>query len=163
MSSVKFQKCLDLGVAQVGVVMIRATLMVDDKKLDIDLLDQAPAILDGDTEAGEFFARRNRDPAHAARMSAATKKLGQALEATYGKRTGLMALRMKAGLSQTELAQRMGTHQPSIARWERAPMTMSGQNMAAMATALEVTAREVFTAIQEQCEIVIKAAEHETA
>ena len=57
--------------------------------------------------------------------------------------------------------QRMGTHQPSIARWERAPMTMSGQNMKAMAIALGVPAGEVFAAIQEQCEIVIKAAEHE--
>lgn len=94
-------------------------------------------------------------------MSAATMKLGQALETTYGKRTGLLALRMQAGLSQTELAQRMGTHQPSIARWERAPMSMSAQNMNAMAIALGVPAVDVFTAIQEQSEIVIKAAEHE--
>jgi hypothetical protein len=36
---------------------------------------------------------------------------------------------MQADLSQAELAQRMGTHQPSIARWERAPMSKSGQNM----------------------------------
>jgi DNA-binding transcriptional regulator YiaG len=108
---------------------MRTTLMVDDKKLDIGQLDQAPALLVGDTDAAEFFARRNRKPAHAARMSAATMKLGQALESTYGKHTGLLALRMKAGLSQTELAQRMGTHQPSIARWERAPMSKSGQNM----------------------------------
>jgi ribosome-binding protein aMBF1 (putative translation factor) len=163
MSSAQFQKSLDLGVAQVGVVTMRATLMVDHKLLDIDLLDQAPALLAGDTEAGEFFARRNRDPAHAARMAAVTKKLGHALEATYGKRTGLLALRMKAGLSQTELARRMDTHQPGIARWERAPTTMSVQNIKAMAAALGVTSGEVFTAIDEQCEIVIKAAEHETA
>lgn len=160
-SSVQFQKSLDLGVTQIGAVTMRATLMVDDKKLDIGRLDQAPALLVGDTEAGQFFARRHRNPAHAARMSAATMKLGQALEATHGKHTGLLALRMQAGLSQAELAQRMGTHQPSIARWERTPMTMSGQNMKAMAIALGVPAVDVFTAIQEQCEIVIKAVEHE--
>lgn len=142
---------------------MHATMLLNDKWVPLDPLADDPAILNGGTEAGEFFARRKRDPAHAARISAATKKLGQALESTYGKRTGLLALRMKAGLSQTELAQRMGTHQPSIARWERAPMTMSGQNMTAMATALGVTAGEVFAAIQEQREIVTKAAEHEAA
>lgn len=161
--SAKFRSTLDLGVAQIGELTIKATRYDKSKWVDINPLADDPAILAGGTEAGELFARRNRDPAHAARMSAATKKLGHALESTYGKRTGLLALRMKAGFSQTELAQRMGTHQPGIARWERSPTTMSVQNIKAMATALGVSAMDVFSAIEEQREIEIKAAEHESA
>lgn len=142
---------------------MRATMMVHDKWVPLDPLADDPAILNGGTEAGEFFARRSRDPARAARLASARKKLGQALEATHGQRTGLVALRMKAGLSQTELAQRMQTQQPSVARWERSPKTISFQNMEAMAAALGVSAVEVFTAIQEQREIENKVAEHEAA
>lgn len=142
---------------------MRATMMVHDKWVPLDSLADDPAILNGGTEAGEFFARRSRDPVRSARLASARKKLGQALEATYGQRTGLVALRMKAGLSQTELAQRMQTQQPSVARWERSPKTMSFQNMEAMAVALGVSAVEVFTAIQKQREIENKVVEHEAA
>lgn len=136
-------------------------MMVHDKWVPLDSLDDDPAILNGGSEAGEFFARRRQDPLRAARLSSARKKLGQALEATHGKRMGLVALRMKSGLSQTELAQRMKTQQPSVARWERSPQTMSVQNIGAMASALGVNALEVFSAIQEQQEIMSKVAEHE--
>ncbi|APW48670.1 helix-turn-helix domain-containing protein [Rhodoferax antarcticus] len=137
--------------------------MLNNKWVSIDPLADDPAIKNGGAEASEFFARRIRNPARAQRLAAARSKLGQALEATYGKRTGLVALRLKLGLSQTELAKRMDTQQPSIARWERAPSTMSHQNMTAMAQALGVDAVQVFLAIQEQREIELKVEEHEAA
>ena len=163
MSSTEFQKSLDLGSIQQGVATMRATMMVHNKWVPLDTLAGDPAILNGGTEAGEFFARRSLDPARAKRLATARKKLGQALQATHGPRTGLVALRMKAGLSQTQLAQRMQTQQPSVARWERSPKTMSFQNMQALASALGVPAGEVFSAIEEQHDTECDVAEHETA
>lgn len=163
MSSTEFQKSLDMGSVQCGRATMHATMLLNDKWVPFDPLADDPAILNGGTEAGEFFARRSRDPVRAARLATSRKKLGQALEATHGQRTGLVALRMKAGLSQTELAQRMQTQQPSVARWERSPKTMSVQIIESMAAALGVVAVEVFSAIQEQREIENKVAEHETA
>lgn len=163
MISTEFQKSLDMGSVQHGRATMRATMLVRDKWVPLDPLADDPAILNGGTEAGEFFSRRSRDPVHAARLVTSRKKLGQALEATHGKRAGLVALRMKAGLSQTELARRMQTQQPSVARWERSPKTMSVQIIESMAVALGVGATEVFSAIQEQREIESKVAEHEAA
>lgn len=91
-------------------------MLVDNKWVSLDAMADEPAIRNGGSEAGEFFARRSRDPARAARLTNARRKLGQALEVTYGQRTGLVALRLKPGLSQTELANRMQTQQPSVAR-----------------------------------------------
>lgn len=142
---------------------MRATMMLHNKWVPLDALSDDPAIVNGGAEASDFFARRSKDPVRAARLATARKKLGQALEATHGKRTGLVALRMKVGLSQTELAQRMGTQQPSVARWERSPKTMSFQNIEAIAVALGVGAMEVFSAIQEQREFENKVVDHETA
>lgn len=163
MSSAEFQKSVDIGSVQLGQVTMRATMLVHNKWVPLDTLDEDPAILNGGTEASEFFARRSRDPARAKRLEEARNKLGVALDATYGRRAGLVGLRLKQGLSQAELARRLGTQQPSIARWERSPQSMSVENVSAMAGALGVDAIEVFTAIQQQREIEYSAVEHESA
>lgn len=142
---------------------MRASLQVHSKWVDIDQLAEDPAILNGGTEAGEFFARRRRDPERAARLLKARKKLGQALDATYGSRVGLVALRMKAGLSQTELAQLIQTQQPSVARWERSPEKMGYETMEAWAKALGIDTMEVCAAIKAQLEAKSTVEAHETA
>ena len=154
-----------MGSTQVGEMTVRATMQVNNKWVEIDPLANDPAIVNGGAEAGTFFARRSRDPARATRLAKARKKLGNALalNSTYGTGAGLVALRMKAGLSQTELAQRMNTQQPSIARWERSPEGMSFSNMEAWAIALKVDISEVFAAIKAQSAPKNKALEHETA
>lgn len=161
-TSTEFQKSLDLGVVQHGLVTMRATILMKDKWVDIDQLADDPAILSGGTEAGEFFARRSRDPSRAERLSKARQKLGQVLEASRGRRTGLVALRMKAGLSQAELARRMKTQQPSVARWERSPESMNFTTIEALAKALEVGTLVVCTAISAQREANNETLEHET-
>lgn len=143
---------------------MRATVLVRDKWVPLVPLADDPAILNGGgTEAGAFFARRSRDPAHAARLTTARKKLGQALEATHGPSTGLVALRMKAGLSQTELAKRMGTQQPSVARWERSPEKMGFETIEAWANALGIDTMNVCAAIKAQRGARNTEETHETA
>lgn len=142
-----------MGSVQHGHATMRATLRVNNKWVPLDPLADDPAILNGGTEAGEFFARRSRDPVRAVRLATARKKLGQALEATHGQRTGLVALRMKAGFSQTELAQRLGTQQPSVARWERSPEKMGFEAIEAWANALNVDTMDVCAAIKAQREV----------
>jgi ribosome-binding protein aMBF1 (putative translation factor) len=142
---------------------MRATMMLADKWISLDTLENEPAIKNGGSEAGVFFVRRSRDPARAARLASARKKLGEALDATYGQRTGLVALRLKAGLSQTEIAKRMGTQQPSVARWERAPGTLGFETIEAFARALGVKVMDVCAAICAQRQTTSTEVVHEGA
>lgn len=137
-------------------------MSVDGKQVDLDPLSDDPAILNGGSEAGEFIRRRMRDPARAARISAARERLGTALEKTYQGKAGLAALRLKAGLSQTEVATRMGTQQPSIARWERNPKSMGYENMHAYAKALGFRATDV-CAVIEDSQKTVEPNEHQAA
>lgn len=162
-SNIEFQKALDLGSSQTGRAIVRATLFVHDKWVDINQLSSDPAILNGGTEAGGYFARRQRDPGRAARMAKARQKLGQVLDATYGERIGLAGLRFKAGLSQVELAKRMNTQQPSVARWERFPETMRYESIESLANALGVDPVEVFAAIKAQRQPKTTVETHELA
>lgn len=141
---------------------MRATIMKNDKWVDIDQLADDPAILQGGTEAGEYFERRNSDPLRATRLNKARKKLGHALETKAGQTTSLVALRMKAGLSQSELAKRMNTQQPSVARWERAPESMSFSTIEALAVALQVETMAVCAAISAQRAARVETVQHET-
>jgi transcriptional regulator with XRE-family HTH domain len=60
---------------------------------------------------------------------------------TVGK--NLKRLRMLAGLSQQELAQKIGVTQPRIARWEKGEVMPYAQYLAKLAKALEVTIDEI--------------------
>lgn len=50
----------------------------------------------------------------------------------------LKYLREKAGLTQVQLAEKMETHQPSIARWENGKETPKIETLEKLAEALEV-------------------------
>lgn len=152
-----------MGGVQQGVASMRATLMVHDKWVPIEKMDAKAATAYGGSGASAYFEKRSQDPERAKRLATVRSNLGAALEATYGKRTGLVALRLKAGLSQAELATRLETQQPSIARWERNPQAMSAQNMIALAKALGVSSSEVIAAIENQQEIKSTVPEHATA
>lgn len=162
-SSIDFRESLDLGCIRLGTASIRATMFVNGKKVDIDPLSDDPAILSGGSEAGEFIKRRMRDPARAARMSAARERLGTSLERTYQGKSGLAYLRLKAGLSQAEVAMHMGTQQPSIARWERSPKIMGFENLQAYAKALGLKTADVCTAIENSQTDTVETNEHQTA
>ena len=61
-----------------------------------------------------------------------------------GKRTSfgerLSTTRQQAGLTQEQLAQRLGTSQRAIAHWERKPVALRPEQLLALADALGVTA-----------------------
>ena len=161
--TVEFQKSLDVGSAQVGKITARATLIYDTSSIDLLQLDGDSAIANGGTEAGEFFARRLSNPQRAERIRRARQNLGQALQNTYGELCSLAALRQKAGLSQTELAKRMDTQQPSVARWERAPGQMSLDTLTKLADALNVSPQSVFNSVIEQQKQTRQVNSHEVA
>ena len=163
MTSIDFRRSLDMGCIQLGTASIRATMFVNGKKVDIDPLSGDPAILNGGSEAGEFIMRRMRDPDRAARMSAARKRLGASLERTYQDKAGLAYLRLKAGLSQAQLATLMETQQPSIARWERNPKILGFETMQAYAKALGLKTADVCTAIENSQTDTVDTNEHQTA
>lgn len=62
---------------------------------------------------------------------------------------GLAALRLKAGLSQRELATKLETSQPNIARMEREPSNPTLSSIKAWATALGVDVIDVIAAIEQ--------------
>lgn len=131
--------------------------------IDIEPVMDDPALANGGTELGEYLARRARDPKRADRLTRARKKLGDAMTASPSQRGGLVALRLKAGLSQEALARRMDTQQPSIARWERTPEQMNYTTTLKLAAALGVSAQDVAKAILTQCEATTPEVNHETA
>ena len=59
-------------------------------------------------------------------------------------------LRLNKGLSQLQLAQRLNTHQPAIARWERNPEQMTYSTICQIASALGVTEQEIFDATRQK-------------
>jgi len=59
----------------------------------------------------------------------------------FGKR--LAELRMKAGLSQAELAGRVGGNQRLVAHWERRAVSLKPEQITALARALDITADEL--------------------
>jgi transcriptional regulator with XRE-family HTH domain len=62
-----------------------------------------------------------------------------ALEPEYGFRRALIAARLAAGLTQAELAARVGTKQPAIARLETGTKEPSLGMLTRLAKALDVT------------------------
>jgi transcriptional regulator with XRE-family HTH domain len=75
--------------------------------------------------------REARDPAF--------KAAREALEPEFQFRRALIRARLDAGLTQEELAERIGTKQPAIARLESGSTRPSFETLQRLAVALEVT------------------------
>jgi ribosome-binding protein aMBF1 (putative translation factor) len=65
---------------------------------------------------GTIARRENRDPAYAARMAAARARVGQSVFSDEP--NSIAAVRLRMGLSQTKLAEKIGTSQSHIAKIE---------------------------------------------
>lgn len=92
-------------------------------------------------------SRLSANPRRQASLERARKRLGEWL----GKEdagTGLAALRLKAGLSQTELGHRIGMAQPNVSRLEREPGDPSSSTVRSLAKALNVSADDVLAALE---------------
>lgn len=102
-------------------------------------------------DAAAFAQRRSRTPERAARLAAMRERVGKTLaDQANGKPLGLAGLRLRAGLSQQQLAERLGTKQPSVARWERDPSTMLVVTMRRMAEVLGVDVAQMALAVCAQ-------------
>jgi DNA-binding transcriptional regulator YiaG len=60
---------------------------------------------------------------------------------------GLKYLRLKCGLSQTQLADLVGTSQPRLSVWETDPKSISSSSVRALAAALEVDFNTFFKVV----------------
>lgn len=95
------------------------------------------------------FRLRDR-PGRSVAMAKARARLGSWMQSEPElQQFGLAALRLKAGLSQRELASKLETSQPNIARMEREPSNPTLSSIKAWATALGVEVIDVITAIEQ--------------
>lgn len=141
MSSAKFHSTVDVpGVVRTGTFVARAYMHASHKWVDLADLQTDPAIERGGQTAEDFLAEFFSDPQARAAASRMRKKVGQHL------RPGLAQLRFNAGLSQAELAEKIGTHQSAIARWERNPSQISQESLRKLCPALGISYDEFFAA-----------------
>ena len=141
-----FQHGVDMGSVVTGVLSIQAIMLRADQWVAMEV-QHAPDVHGQD--AFSFAARRARDPQRAARLKTMRQRMGHALE-QHSKPLGLAGLRLRAGLSQQQLAHLMDTQQPSVARWEREPTSMRVGTMLRLAKVLGVDEGTMAAAISAQ-------------
>jgi len=93
------------------------------------------------------IARLERNPERAAALAGARARLGRFVES--GTRPTLATLRLKAGLSQAQLAKKIGTQQGNVSRWEREPKELQVSTIMRLAAALGVSDTEVFEIVKD--------------
>ncbi|WP_439518488.1 helix-turn-helix domain-containing protein [Hydrogenophaga sp.] len=103
----------------------------------------------------DYLAEQEADPEMAAALARARAKISS--KVAQQSAGGLAALRLNAGLSQQQLAERIGAHQPSVARWERKPEQMTYSTIVLIAGALGVPEQAIFDA-QRSRTVVVEAA-----
>lgn len=150
--SAVFHSRVDMGSTQVGHVVFRATWINPDKWVDLADQTDDPVLLRGGKEARSYLRQKLSDPARAARVAALRTEIGNSLAEEHAGVLTLSILRMRAGLSQSALAERVGTQQPNIARWEKSPAGIQIETIAKLAKALGSTVEEVAACIAKQIE-----------
>jgi len=98
----------------------------------------------------ERIARLQGNPKRAASLARARVRLGAwvASEPELQATGGLAAMRLKAGLSQAQLAGALGTSQPNVARMEKGTGNYTLDSMRAWASAVGVSLTELIAAIE---------------
>lgn len=94
----------------------------------------------------ERIARMEGNPKRAAAMAKARQRLGQWMANEGPEPHGLAALRLSAGLSQKQLAEKLGTQQSNISRWEANRGDIQLSTLKSLAEALGVTVADVIQA-----------------
>ncbi len=103
-----------------------------------------PAAIAGATTLADYARGSEAQPGRAEALAAARKRLAGDLAASP-----LAALRLQAGLSQQQVADRMGVSQPQVARCEQGRHDPSTETVARLAKALDAPLAEVFLATRE--------------
>lgn len=146
MTTLEFQATDNLGPAKLGTLSCRATWVQGHEWATIENMGHDSALLAGGLEADDFLAQFLTEPGMAEAIVEARQEVGRAQAAEPC--CGLAALRLRAGLSQKELGERMGKLQPAIARWERDPFQMNMDNVHALCDALQISEQEFHDAIR---------------
>lgn len=100
------------------------------------------------TRISNRMANLEANPVRAAALAKARQRVGQWISEEKLPQLGLAALRMQTGLSQKKLAEKLGTQQSNISRWEKAPGDMQYSTIKSLAIALGVASTEVIAAIE---------------
>jgi len=98
----------------------------------------ADELPEGFSSASKLLEKYLARPEIAARMAGARLKLEKGNEKRVGYEPGLAGLRRRAGLSQADLAERIGTSQPAISLYESGEREPTLKVMRALAEALGV-------------------------
>jgi ribosome-binding protein aMBF1 (putative translation factor) len=103
-------------------------------------------------ELGVYLRRLERNPERAQALAGARQRLAQSMNHKLGsgKPSSLAALRLQAGLSQTQLADKLRTQQPAVARFEKDPSAMQFPTMSAIAEATKTSVGAVAEIIEAQ-------------
>ena len=147
MRTAEFRSTVDAGRVKIGTLTCRATWHQGSEWATINNLTDDPALSAGGLEADDFLSQFLAEPGMAEAVAKVRRKVGNAQATEPG--CGLAALRLKAGLSQKELGDRMGKLQPAIARWERNPSQMQMDNAMAYCKAVGATLQEFSDAIEQ--------------
>ncbi|WP_178113204.1 MULTISPECIES: helix-turn-helix transcriptional regulator [unclassified Pseudomonas] len=103
------------------------------------------------TKFSAFMERLERDPAHAKGLSEARSSVADALYPDDG--ITLKILRLKAGLTQTQLAAALETSQPHIARMEAGRQEPVMSTCRKLSKTLGVSLDIISSALERQAEI----------
>ena len=94
----------------------------------------------------ERAAKLERNPQRAAALAKARARLAGIAEERSAET--LTTLRLKAGLSQAQLAQKVGTKQSNVSRWEREPKELQVTTILKLAAALGVSDAKIFELVK---------------
>ena len=103
-----------------------------------------PEAIGGAMPMADYATKSAAQPGRAAALAKAREKLAGELATS-----SLSALRLQAGLSQQQVAERMGVSQPQVARCEQGKHDPGTETIARWAEALGVSGAEVFQAARD--------------
>lgn len=130
----------DSGNAVVGLHITPVVVFLNQQmvRADIDLRY---------TDSRRRISNASSNPRRANAIVQGRKRLAAVLDRQNEGKKSLVSLRLAAGLSQAQLAEKLGTKQPNIARMERAPGDLHLSTMRQLAQALNVDIAKVIEAL----------------
>jgi len=117
---------------------------VAGKTVSVIQKNNVAALGDGPVELDDFISALEAD--HGADYLSEAR--AWAAEAAFKQADTLASLRMKAGLSQAQLAARMGMKQPQLARMERGKNDVQVSMIERLASALHLPESQVYEAVK---------------
>ena len=144
MPIVEFRSIYNDGNMVVGLATIPLIMYLNDEIQEVK--SSARPIL----ARNERSRRRSENPMFAAAYAKARTRIGNWMIQENAQTFGLAALRLKAGLSQSQLASRIGTQQSNVSRMEKGQTDVQLSTMRRIAQALGTTIEEVAGVMDSQ-------------